>query len=100
MRPQDSKFEFKFVVLENGRTKKWESGGNHIFDGTKITQILRSTDVGGHIENRKTNPVIEIGSFKANESKIYFAGTNEENNLPRESSKLTYIKATDELRYH
>ena len=33
---QDTVFEFKFVVMENGHTKKWESDGNHVFDGTRI----------------------------------------------------------------
>jgi len=49
---QDIKFEFKFVVLENGRTKKWETGNNHVFDGPKVNQILQKTDVSSHIANR------------------------------------------------
>jgi hypothetical protein len=45
VKPQSTIFEFKFVVLENGRTKKWESGNNHVFDGPKVNQILQSGEV-------------------------------------------------------
>ena len=86
--------------MENGKTKKWESGNNHVFDGPKIHQILRNIDVVGHIANRENNDILEIGSFAMNDNRILFDGTNEERNLKKEKSKITYFKSKDELRYH
>ena len=86
--------------MENGHTKKWESDGNHVFDGTRINQILEQPAVIGHIANRESNETLEIGSFSLDNNRIVFDGTNEERNLKSPKSKITYFKTKDELRFH
>ena len=46
-------FEFKFVILEHGKIKKWESGANHVFNGKKIYQHLQLPVIQKHITDRQ-----------------------------------------------
>ena len=96
----ETKFEFKFVVMENGKTKSWEQGENHVFDGQQVQRILSSHDVKGHIANRENLEIIEIGSFTRGSTRLCFDNTAEERSLPAPKSKISYFKAKRELRYH
>jgi len=40
-------FEFKLVLLENEKVKKWESGNNRIFNLEHIINLLEKENISG-----------------------------------------------------
>jgi hypothetical protein len=42
----NEKFEFKFILIENGKVKKWENGDNRIFNYSDFKNAIEANTEG------------------------------------------------------